>query len=65
MATPADASSDARLFDRLADHHAVLLELLGEDGVEERIAARVEGQNEHGEDFRLLERDQLPAEHRR
>lgn len=41
VAAAADAPGDARLLDRLADEHAVLLELLREDGVEEGVAARV------------------------
>ena len=58
MPTPTDSSGHSRLLDRLADHHAVLLELLGEDRVEERIAAAVEGKDEHREDFRRLQGDQ-------
>ena len=49
----------------LANGDAVLLELLGEDGVEEGIAARVEGQDEDGEDLGLLQRDQVQARARR
>ena len=49
----------------LANGDAVLLELLGEDGVEEGIAARVEGQDEDGEDLGLLQRDQVEARARR
>jgi len=51
----ADAPGDARLLDRLADHHAVLLELLGEYGVQERVAARVQRQHEHGEHLGLFQ----------
>ena len=49
----------------LANGDAVLLELLGEDGVEEGVAARVEGQDEDGEDLGLLQRDQVQARARR
>ena len=55
---PSDPSCHSRLLDRLADHHAVLLELLGEDRVEEGVAAAVEGEDEHCEDFRCLQGDQ-------
>jgi hypothetical protein len=65
VAAAADAPGDARLLDRLADEHAVLLELLGEDGVEEGVAARVERQDEHGEHLGLLQRDELQSERRR
>ncbi len=41
VATAPDAARDARLLDRLADHDAVLLELLGEDGVEEWVEAAI------------------------
>lgn len=61
VAAPADAARHPRLLDRLADHDAVLLELLREDGVQERVAARVERQDEHGEDLGLLERDEAEA----
>ena len=43
----------------LAYGDAVLLELLGQDGVEEGVAARVEGQDEDGEDLGLLQGDQV------
>lgn len=65
VAATADAPGDARLLDRFADEHAVLLELLGEDGVEEGVAARVERQDEHGEHLGLLQRDELQSERRR
>ena len=45
----------------LAYGDAVLLELLGEDGVEKGVAARVEGQDEDGEDLGLLQGDQVEA----
>lgn len=62
---PADPSSHATLLDRLADHHAVLLELLGEDRVQEGVAAGVQRQDKHGKHLRLFQRDQLKAERRR
>ena len=49
----------------LAYGDAVLLELLGQDGVEEGVAARVEGQDEDGEDLGLLQGDQVEARARR
>ena len=49
----------------LANGDAVLLELLGENGVEEGVAARVEGQDEDGEYLGLLQRDQVEARARR
>ena len=61
MSTPTDSSGHSRLLDRLADHHAVLLELLGEDGVEEGVAAGVEGQHEHGENFGSFQGYQVEA----
>lgn len=51
---PADPPSHPRLLDRLADQHAVLLELLGEDRVQKRVAAGVQRQHEHREHLRLL-----------
>ena len=48
---PSYTTGHSTLLNSLADHHAVLLELLGEDGVEEGVAAGVEGQHEHGENF--------------
>ena len=51
VATPSNTAGHSALLYCLADHHAVLLELLGEDGVEEGVAAGVEGQHEHGENF--------------
>ena len=53
------------LFDRLTYHHTILLELFGQDRVQERVAARVEREDEHGEDLRLLQRHQLEPEGRR
>lgn len=61
---PADAPGHPGLLDRLADQHAVLLELLGQYRVEERVAAGVERQHEHGEHLRLFQRDQLQPERR-
>ena len=55
MSTPTDSSGHSRLLDRLADHHAVLLELLGQDGVEEGITAGVERQNKDSEDLGSLQ----------
>ena len=49
----------------LAYGDTVLLELLRQDGVEERVAARVEGQDEDGEDLGLLQGDQVEARARR
>ncbi len=60
-ATP-DAPSHPALLDRLAYQDAVLLELLRHDGVEERVAAGVERQDEDGEDLGALERDEVQAE---
>jgi len=65
VAAASDTAGDPRLLDGFTDHDAVLLELLGEDGVEERVAARVERQNEHGEHFGLLQRHELEPERRR
>ena len=44
VSAPADAPGHATLLYRLADHHTVLLELLGQDGVQEGVAAAVQGQ---------------------
>ena len=49
VAAPPDAPGHAALLYRLADHHAVLLELLGQDGVQEGVAAAVERQHKHRE----------------
>ena len=49
VATSPDTAGHSALLYCLADHHAVLLELLGEDGVEEGVAAGVQGENEDGE----------------
>lgn len=62
---PADAAGHARLLNRLAYQHAILLELFREDGVQEGIAAGVERQHEYREDLRLLEGHQLQPEGRR
>ena len=55
VATPSDSSRHSRLFNCLADHHTVLLELLGEDCIEEGVAAAVEWKDEHCEDFCRLQ----------
>lgn len=60
--TPADAPRHPGLLDGLADQHAVLLELLRQDGIEERVAARVERQYEDGEDLGLLQGNQMQSE---
>lgn len=52
---PADPPSHPGLLDRLAYKHAVLLELFREYSVQERIAAGVQWQHEHGEHLRLLQ----------
>lgn len=57
VSTTANATRHPRLLNRLADHHAVLLKLLRQDGVQEGVAARVKGQNEDSEHFCLLQRD--------
>ena len=57
--TPSNAPRDPTLLDGLADHHTVLLELLGQDGVEEGVAAAVKRQHEHGEHLGRLQRDEL------
>lgn len=61
MTASADPAGHARLLDGLADEDAILFELLGQDGVEERIAAGIERQDEDGEDFGFLERNELEA----
>ena len=57
-----DSARHPRLFDGFADHDAVLFELLGQDGVQERITARIERQDEDGEDFGLFQRHELHSE---
>ena len=59
VATPPDTSRHSALFYCLADHHTVLLELLGEDGVQEGVAAGVQRQNEHGKYFGSFQGDQM------
>jgi hypothetical protein len=59
VATATDAAGHSRLFNGFANEDAIFFELLGQDGVEERIAARIEWQNENGEDFGFLERNEL------
>ncbi len=49
MAASPDAACDARFLDGLADHDAILLELLGENGVEEGVETAVQRQHEHSE----------------
>ena len=59
MSAPSNASSDSRFFNGLADHNAILLELLGQNSVQERIATTVQGQDENGEDLGLFKIDQV------
>ena len=54
MTAPSDASGHPGFLDGLANHDAVLFELLGQDGVKEGIAARIKGQDEDGEYLCLL-----------
>ena len=61
VSAPPDAPGHSALLDRLADHDAVLLELLGQDGVEEGVAAAVKRQHEHSEHLGRLQRYQLGA----
>ena len=49
VAATADAARHARLLNGLADHDAVLLELLGENGVEEGVEAAVQRQDKYRE----------------
>lgn len=65
MPASPDPSGHPGLLDPLADEHAVLLELLGEDGVQEGVGAAVEGQHEDGEHFGLLQGDEVGAGHGR
>ena len=44
VSTPPDTPGYSALLYCLADHHAVLLELLRQDGVQEGVAAAVQGQ---------------------
>lgn len=55
------AAGHAGLLDRLADHHAVFLKLFRQYGVQERVAARVQRQHEHGEHLGLFQRHQVKA----
>ena len=59
VAAAADASRHPRLFDSLADEDAILFELFRQDGVEERIAAGIERQDEDGEYFGFFQRHEL------
>ena len=59
MSASSDTSSDSRFFNGLADHNAILLELLGQNSVQEWIATTVQGQDEDGEDFGLFKIDQV------
>ena len=56
VATPPDASCYSALLYCLTDHHAVLFELLREDGVQEGVAAGVQREDEHGEYFGSFQR---------
>ena len=58
---------DASLAHPAPTHHAeqVLVELLREEGVQEGVGARVEGEEEHEEDLRLGDGDERVAECRR
>ena len=56
MTTSPNTSGNSALLDGLADHHAVLLELLGEDGVQEGVTAAVQGKNKDGENFGSFQR---------
>jgi hypothetical protein len=55
----ANAPGHPGLFNGFADHNTVLLELLGQDGIEKRVAAAVERQDENGEDLGLLQVNQV------
>ena len=59
VATPPDAPGYSALFYCLTDHYTVLLELLGEDGVQEGVAAGVQWENEHGKYFGSFQRYQM------
>ncbi len=54
-------AGNSGLLDGLANHDAVLLELLGQDGIQEGVAAAVQGEDENGEDLGLLKTDQLQS----
>ena len=51
MTTATNSSRNSGLLDGLANHDAILLELFGEDSVEEGIATTVERKNENCEHF--------------
>ena len=51
VATPPDAPCYSALLYCLTDHHAVLFELLRQDGVQEGVAAGVQWENKDSEDF--------------
>ena len=57
MSASSNASGHSALLNSLADHNTVLLELFGEDGVEEGVAAAVERKDEHSEDLGALQRE--------
>ena len=63
--TATDAARHPGLFDRFADHHAILLELLGQNSVQEGVAAAVQRQDENGENFGLFQIDEMDATGRR
>ena len=56
---PSYTTGHSTLLNSLADHHAVLLELLGQDGVQEGVAAGVERENKDCEDLGSLQRYQM------
>ena len=58
MSASSNASGHSGFLDGFANHHAVFLELFGQDGVQEGIAAGIEWQDENGEDFGLFHGDQ-------
>lgn len=58
------SSGHPRLLYGLADEHTVLLELFGENGIQERVAAGVERQDEDREDLGLFQSDELQSEGR-
>ncbi len=54
MAASPDTACHARFLDGFADHDAILLELLGENGVEEGVETAVQRQNEHSENLNKI-----------